>query len=120
MLAYAVRHEELGVLGPAVGALGESYFFLAERLAVGRAGVMFMGGAVADMALNDDQGRQIAGSLEAFDGLGQPLSIVGVADSLHIPTISKKPRRDIVAESEIRMPLDRDPIAVVDPAKVTE
>ena len=36
MLADAVRHQELRVLRPAVGALGEPDLFLAQRLAVGR------------------------------------------------------------------------------------
>ena len=74
MLAHAVRHQEFGVLGPAIAALGETYLLLAERLAVGGAGVVFMGGAVADMTLDDDQGRHIVGSLEDIDRLRQPFS----------------------------------------------
>ena len=73
MLAHAVRHEEFGVLGPAVAALGETDLLLAERLAVGRAGVVLVRGAVADMAFDDDQGRHIVGSLEDLDRLRQPL-----------------------------------------------
>ena len=37
VLAHAVGDEELRVLGPAVGALGEPHLLLAERLAVRRA-----------------------------------------------------------------------------------
>ena len=120
MLAHAVRHQKLGVLGPAVAALGETDLLLAERLAVGRAGVVLVRGAVADMTVDDDQGRHIVGSLEDLDRLRQPLPIVGVADALHVPAIGQEARRDIVAESEIRMPFDRDPVAVVDPAKVAQ
>ena len=46
--------------------------------------------------------------------------IVGVADALHVPAIGEEARRDIVAEGEIRMPFDRDAVAVVDPAKIAE
>ena len=46
--------------------------------------------------------------------------VVGVADTLHVPAIGQKSRRDIVAESEIRVPLDRHPVAVVDPAQIAE
>ena len=120
MLAHAVRHQEFGVLGPAIAALGETDFLLAERLAVGGAGVVLVRGAIADVTFDDDQGRHIVGSLEDLDRLRQPLSIVGVADALHVPAIGKEPRRDIVAESEIRMPFDGDPVAVVDPAKVAQ
>src|SRR5262249_43516504 len=37
MLAYAVRHEEMRVFGPAVILLGEPHLVFAERLTVGRA-----------------------------------------------------------------------------------
>ena len=43
MLAHAVRHEERGVLGPAVRALGEANFLGTERLAVGGGGALFVG-----------------------------------------------------------------------------
>ena len=74
MLAHAVRHQEFGVLGPAIASLGETDFLLAERLAVGGAGVVLVRGAVADMTFDDDQGRHIVGSLEDLDRLRQPLS----------------------------------------------
>ena len=104
MLAHAVRHQKFGVLGPAVAALGEAYLLLAERLAVGGAGVVLMRGAIADVTLDDDQGRHIVGAPKGLDRLRQPLSIIGVADALHVPAIGEETRRDIVAESQIRVP----------------
>ena len=56
VLAHAVGHEELRVLGPAVGALGEPDLLVAERLAVGRGGVLLVRRAVADVAVEDDEG----------------------------------------------------------------
>ena len=47
----------LRVLGPAVAALGEADLFLAERLAVGRGGVLLVRRTVADVAVEDDEGR---------------------------------------------------------------
>ena len=120
MLAHAVRHEKFGILGPAVAALGETDFLLAERLAVGGAGVVLVRCAVADMTVDDDQRRRIGDLPEPLDGLRQPLPIVGVADVLHVPTVGEETCRDIVAESQIRVPFDRYPVAVVDPAKVAE
>src|SRR6185312_1377339 len=64
MLAYAVRYQKFDFFGPAVATLGETYLFLAERFAMGRAGVVLVRGAIADMAFDDDQGRYIIGSLE--------------------------------------------------------
>ena len=60
------------------------------------------------------------GAPEALDRLRQPLRIVGVADVLHVPAIGEEARRDIVAESEIGVPLDRYAVAVVDPAQVPQ
>ena len=71
MLAHAVGHEKLGVLGPAVAALGQAYLLFAERLAVGGAGVVLMRCAVADMALDDDQRRRVVGPPENLDRLRQ-------------------------------------------------
>ena len=43
------------ILRPAVIVLGQLDFFLAQRLAVGRTGILFVGRAVSDMAIDDDQ-----------------------------------------------------------------
>src|ERR1700724_3625876 len=104
MLVHAVRHEELGVLGPSVAAFGQADLLLAERLAVGGAGIVLVGSAIADMAIDDDERRDRVGAPETLDGLGQPLLIVGVADLLHVPAIGKKARRDILTEAQTRLP----------------
>ena len=59
-----IRYVEFGVFRPAVVPLGQSDFFLAKRLAVGSAGVLFVRGTVGDMAVHDDQrrgGRGVSG-----------------------------------------------------------
>ena len=83
------------------------------------AGVVLVGSAVADVALDDDQRRRQR-SLEGFERLPQPPCVVGVADVLDIPAIGAKPRRDIVAEREFGMALDRHLIGIVDPAEVAQ
>jgi hypothetical protein len=120
MLAHAVRHQKFGVLGPAVAPLGEAHLLLAERLAMGCAGILLVGGAVADVALDDDQGRHVFGAPKALERLRQPVGVVDVAHVRHVPAIGEETRRDIVAESQIRVPLDRHPVAVIDPAQVAE
>ena len=67
MLAHAVRHEELRVFRPAVAALRQTDFFLAERLAVRRAGVLLVRRAVADVAVDDDQRRPVVRALGSLD-----------------------------------------------------
>ena len=59
VLVDTVGDEELGVLGPAVGALRLPHLLLAERLAVGRRRVLLVRRAVADVAVDDDQGRAV-------------------------------------------------------------
>ena len=56
VLADAVGDEELRVLGPAVEALAQADFLLAERLAVRLGGVLLVRGTVADVAVQDDEG----------------------------------------------------------------
>ena len=68
VLADAVGDEELGVLGPAVGALGLAHLLLAERLAVGGGGVLLVRRAVADVAVDDDQRRPALLALELLEG----------------------------------------------------
>ena len=108
MLAHAVRHEELGVFRPAIGALGETDLLVAQRLAMSGAGVLLVRRAIADVALDDDQRRRVAVALKVVERLGQPPRVVGVADMLDIPAIGAKARRDIVAESEFGVAFDGD------------
>ena len=61
VLADTVRNEELRVLGPAVRALREADFLVAERLAVGGGGALPVGRAVPDAAVEDDEGRPALG-----------------------------------------------------------
>ena len=119
MLAHAVWHQEFGVFRPAIISLGETDFFLSERLAVRRAGVLFMRRAKADMTVDDDEGRDVVAAGQ-FNRLREALAIVGVAHLPYIPAIGQKARGHIVAESQIGVAFDGDAIAVVDPAQVAE
>ena len=56
MLVNAIRHQELRVFRPSVGALGEPDLFVAERLAMSFRSVLFVGRAVPDVAIENDQG----------------------------------------------------------------
>jgi hypothetical protein len=72
MLAYTVRHEKLGIFGPAVASLGEPYFFLAEWLAMGCAGVLFVRRTIADVAFDDNERWRVLGSAKNLYRLAQP------------------------------------------------
>ena len=120
VFAHSVRHEKLGILRPAIAALGQTDLFDSERLAMGGAGIVLMRSAIADMAIDDDQRGYVVRPAECLDRLRDPLRVIGVADPLHVPAIGKEARRDVVAEGEIGVAFDRYAVAVVDPTQVPE
>ncbi len=77
------------------------------------AGVVLMGRAIADMAVDDDQRRDLIGGATSLDRLRDPLDVIGVADSCHVPAIGQEACCDVIAESEIRVPFNGDTVAVV-------
>src|SRR5258708_6028724 len=58
------RNKELCVFGPAVVAFSELDLFFAEGLAMCAAGVLFVRSTVADVTVDDDQSRSVAGLVE--------------------------------------------------------
>src|SRR5262245_38011969 len=85
VLVHAVGDQELRVLRPAIGSLRQPNLLLAERLAVGGAGVLLVWRAPGDVAVHDDQRRPIARVLENAEGPIEHLQVVGVADPGYIP-----------------------------------
>ena len=120
VLADPVGDEELGVLGPAVGALGLAHLLLAERLAVGGGGVDLVRRAVADVAVDDDQRRSPLLALELLEGGGDQVGVVGVADPGDVPAVAHEAGGDVVVVGEVGFAVDRDVVVVVDPAEVVE
>ena len=53
---HAIGNQELRVLRPSIGALGQAHFFDAQRLAVRGGGVLLVRGSVADVAVEHDEG----------------------------------------------------------------
>ena len=120
MLADAVRHEELRVLRPAVGALGEPHLVVAERLAVRRGGVVPIRRTVADVAVENDDRRAPARFAEHAQRALDRLDVVGVADAQDVPAVTQEAQRDVLGERDVGAAFDRDVIVVVDPAQVVE
>src|SRR6516164_8266522 len=53
----AIRHKELRIFRPAVKPLRQLYLLCAERIAVRRRGILFVRGAVADDAVDNNERR---------------------------------------------------------------
>ena len=120
MLVHAVGDQELGVLGPVVGALRLAHLVLAERLPVDLGGVLLVRRAVADVAVDDDQRRPPLLAPEDLEGPGQQLQVVGVAHPGDVPAVADEAGRDVVAVGELGAAVDRDVVVVVDPAEVVQ
>ena len=120
MLAHAVGHQELRVLGPAVGAFGEADFLLAQRLAVRCGRVLLVRRAIADMAVQNDEGRAPLRLAKDVQRVLDALDVVGVADAQHVPAIAQEAGGDVLGEGDARVAFDRDVVVVVDPAEVVE
>ncbi len=115
-----VGHEELGVLGPVVVALGQPDLLLAQGLAVGGAGVLLVRRAPADVAVDDDQGRPVALLEEDAEGAVEQVQVVGVSHPGDVPAVAQETGGDVLGEGQRGVPLDRDVVVVVDPAEVGE
>jgi hypothetical protein len=49
-----------------------------------------------------------------------PVDVIGVADTLDVPTVGEKPRGDIFREGDLGVAFDGDVVVVPDPAQVIE
>src|SRR5260370_1102040 len=98
LLVDAVGYEKLGVFGPAVIPFHKLYFFFAERFAVGFVGILFVRGAVADMAVHDDEGRLVSGVEESFIGAGELQQGVGVGDASDVPAVARGAGHHVFSE----------------------
>ncbi len=67
MSADAIRHQKLCVLRPAIEPFGQADLLLAEGLAMRGAGVVLVRRSIADMTVDDDQGRHLPGVAERRD-----------------------------------------------------
>src|SRR6516225_2626866 len=105
---HGVGDQELGVLRPAVVAFGEADLFLAQRLAMRRGGILLMRRAVADVTVQNDEGRAALGVAKNVQRMLDPVDVIGVAHAQDVPPITQEPRRDILREGDARVAIDRD------------
>ena len=100
MLADSVGDEELRILGPPIAPFAQADLLLAERFAMGRGSILLVRRAVADMAIQNDEGRAALCLMEYPEGVLDQIDIVGVADPQYVPPVTQEPRRDVLGEGE--------------------
>jgi len=76
--------------------------------------------AIADVAVQDDDGGAALRLPEDLEGVLDAIHVVGVAHAQHIPSITQEPRGHVLGEREACASFDGDVIVVVDPAQVVE
>src|SRR5450631_3711186 len=116
----AVGHQKLCVFRPAVEALGLAHFLCTERVAVRGGGVLLVRRAIADDAVDYDQGRPVLGCLELFQRLCDRGAIIGICDMKNVPFVTTEARLNVLAEGKFGMAFDGDGIVVIDPAQIIE
>ena len=117
--AHLLRDQERGRLGPAERALRRLRFLGPERLAVRLPRVLLAGRTIADVAAHDDQARARGLGDRALERGGHGRVVVGVG-ALDVPAVGLEAPRDVLAEGERSVALDRDVIVVVEIDQVAE
>src|SRR5208282_5456266 len=99
----SVRHEKLRIFGPAVTALGEADFLLAQRFSMGFGRVLLVWRAVTDVTVQDDERRLAFGLAENLERPLDSVHVIGITDAQHVPTVSEETGRHILGEGEARI-----------------
>ena len=110
-----------GLVGvEAEDVLGRPDLVLAQRRAVGGAGVLLVRRGPADDRPQHDQRRAAGlgpgGGQRAVDRR----QVLAVVDVLHVPAVGLVPRADVLGERDVGVVLDRDPVGVVDQDQVPQ
>ena len=112
----AVGHEKLRIFGPTIRAFCQPDLLCAKGIAVGGCSILLMRCAVADDAVDNDEGGSILGAMKYFDRARKTGGVVGILQLQNVPVISFESCGNVLAHREIGVTLDRHGVAVVDPA----
>ena len=118
--ARLIGHQKARVLRPAIRRFGQADFLSAQGLAMGRGGVVFVRRAVADHAVDHDQGRRAGIALEGRQRIAQGAQVVGVGHVHGVPAIGLEARDHVLAEGQLGVAFDADGVVVVEPAQVIQ
>src|SRR5262249_10762368 len=120
VLAHRIGNEKLRALRPPVSAFDKANLVLAQRLAVRRGSVLLVRRAVADMAVQNDEGWAPLGLVKDVQGLRDPVDVVGLADAQNVPSITQEAGGNVLGKGYARVAFDSDVVVVIDPAEVIE
>ena len=87
---------------------------------MGFRGVLFMWRTVADVAVQDEEGRAARRLAKHQQGLLDSINVVSVADAQNVPTVTQESGGDVLRKGDSRIPFDGDVVVVVDPAEIVQ
>ncbi len=85
-----------------------------------RRGVLFVRSAIANVAVHDNQCRHFPVLPEPLKRRPKTVAIIGISNPFDIPAIGSEPRADILGECEAGVAFDRDVVAIVNPAEISQ
>src|SRR5262249_47290308 len=112
--------QKLGIFRPAIGALGQTNLVFAQGLAVSSFSILFVGSAVSDVTVNNNERRPIVCIEKSSKRAEQHFQVIGVAHPSHIPSVAQEAGGYILSKSQSRVTFYGDVVVIVDPAKVGE
>ena len=114
-IEHVLGHPEALVGRKAEQLLGQADLLLGEGITVGLGRVGEMGGGIADVAPQDDEGRAVLVGLGPKEGGLEGVEVVGdLADVLHAPSVGGEAPCDVVGVGELGRAVDGDVVVVVD------
>ena len=116
-----IGYQEVRVLGPSVGPLGELDLLFAKWRAVHTRGVLLVGRSEADVRAHDDQGRPVGLRPRCIHGCPESVHVVGrVTQVLHMPAVRREASRGVVGVRKVRGAVDRDPVVIIEDDQLPE
>jgi len=100
MLPGVLRNQKRRLFGPAQIFLGGFDLVGPEGRAVGLEGVLLVGTAVADMGVDDDQGRPPRVVSRRFNGSFESRKVVAVFNVLHVPPVGLEALAHILGKGD--------------------
>ena len=106
--------------GPVEGLLCGQQFVLAQRIAMRREIVLLLRAAVADMRVNQDQGRLVGFRLRLHDGRRDVLHVIALQHYAGVPAIAFETLLHVFGEAKVRAARERDAVLVVKRDELTQ
>src|SRR5579859_2754617 len=91
MVVHTLRDIELCIFGKSIGLLAQPDFVLSEGLSMRGCSILLMWRAVSDVTVEDNKCGATFRFSKDVERMFDPVDVIGIADSQHIPSIRNEP-----------------------------